>query len=159
MSQTESMGRPQAGKSWWVMWNQGQDMGKLLSSRGHIFPGGSTVKNLSAKSTGDKRTGFNPWVGKAPKEGNSNPFQYSCLENFMDRGAWRSLVHRAAKSQTLLKQLSMHVCYFLIINRLIINHWLRNIMKFIISLLAWTTKERFNSLGIMCVRRCSRIKG
>ena len=33
-------------------------------------------------------------------EGNSNPLQYSCLENPMDRGAWWALVHRVAKSWT-----------------------------------------------------------
>ena len=31
-------------------------------------------------------------------EGNGNPLQYSCLENSMDRGAWRATVHRVAKS-------------------------------------------------------------
>ena len=41
----------------------------------------------------------------SPGVGNGNPLQYSCLENFMDRGAWRATVRRAAKSQT---QLSMH---------------------------------------------------
>ena len=34
------------------------------------------------------RPGFDPWVGKIPGEGNSNPLQYYCLENPMDRGAW-----------------------------------------------------------------------
>ena len=46
-------------------------------------------------------------------EGNGNPLQYSCLENFMDRGAWWATVNRVcrvAKSQTRLKQLSMHAC-------------------------------------------------
>ena len=41
------------------------------------------VKNLSAV----RGTGFNPWVGKIPGKGNGYPFQYSCLENSMDRGA------------------------------------------------------------------------
>ena len=41
-------------------------------------------------------------------EGNGNPLQCSCLENPVDRGAWWSAVHRAAQSQTRLKQLSMH---------------------------------------------------
>ena len=36
-------------------------------------------------------------------EGNGNPLQYSCLENLMDRGAWRATIHRDAKSQTRLK--------------------------------------------------------
>ena len=34
-----------------------------------------------------RRCGFNPWVGKVPGVRNGNPFQYSCLENSMDRGA------------------------------------------------------------------------
>ena len=37
-----------------------------------------------------------------------NPLQYSCLDNPMDRGAWKAIVHRVAKSRTRLKQLSMH---------------------------------------------------
>ena len=39
---------------------------------------------------------------------NSNPLQYSCLENSTDRGAWWATVHRMAKSQTQLKQLNTH---------------------------------------------------
>ena len=41
-------------------------------------------------------------------ERNGNPLQYSCLENPMDRGAWRATVHGVRKSQTLLKQLTTH---------------------------------------------------
>ena len=40
--------------------------------------------------------------GRSSGEGNGNPFQYSCLENSMDRGAWRAIVHRVAKSDTIL---------------------------------------------------------
>ena len=32
-----------------------------------------------------------------PGEGNGNPFQYSCLENSMDGGAWQAIVHRVAR--------------------------------------------------------------
>ena len=39
-------------------------------------------------------------------ERNGNPHQYSCLENPMDRGAWRATVLEVAKSRTQLKQLS-----------------------------------------------------
>ena len=35
-------------------------------------------------------------------EGNGTPLQYSCLENFMDRGAWWAAVHGVAKSRTRL---------------------------------------------------------
>ena len=41
-------------------------------------------------------------------KGNSNPLQYSCLENPVDRGAWWAAVHGVAQSRTRLKRLSMH---------------------------------------------------
>ena len=51
------------------------------------FPGGSAVKNLTA-SAGDARdVGSVPESGRSPAVENNNPFQYSCLENFIDRGA------------------------------------------------------------------------
>ena len=43
------------------------------------------VKNLPLYA-GD--VGLIPELGRSPGEGNSNPLQYSCLENPMDRGAW-----------------------------------------------------------------------
>ena len=41
-------------------------------------------------------------------EGNGNPLQYSCLEDPMDRGAWRATVHGGHKESDTLKGLSMH---------------------------------------------------
>ena len=38
-----------------------------------------------------------PGLGRSPGEGNGNPLQYSCLENPMDRGAWRVTVHGVAR--------------------------------------------------------------
>ena len=58
------------------------------------------VKNLPV-TTGDTRNvGLIPGMGRYPGEGNGNPLQYSCLENSMDRGAWKATVHGVAKSQT-----------------------------------------------------------
>ena len=66
------------------------------------------VKNLPANA-GDKRyLGLTPGSGRSPRGGYHNLYQYSCLENPMDRGAWWATVHRVAKSQTWLKWLSMH---------------------------------------------------
>ena len=48
------------------------------------------------------------WVMKIPWKRHGNPLQYSCLENPMDRGAWRATVCRVAKSQKQLKRLSTH---------------------------------------------------
>ena len=45
--------------------------------------------------------------GRSPGGGNGNPLQYSCLENSMDRGAWRAAVHAIAESD-MTKQLSTH---------------------------------------------------
>ena len=41
-----------------------------------------------------------PGSGRSSEEGDSNPFQYSCLENSMDKGAWRAAVHRVTRSWT-----------------------------------------------------------
>ena len=49
-----------------------------------------------------------PESGRAPGGGRDNPLQYSCLENLMDRGAWRAAVHSVAHIQTRLKPLSKH---------------------------------------------------
>ena len=46
--------------------------------------------------------GYNTGSERSPGEGNSNPLQYSCLENPMDGGAWQATVHGVAKSQTQL---------------------------------------------------------
>jgi len=41
--------------------------------------------------------GLIPGSGRSPGEGNDNPLQYSCLENSMDRGGWRAIVHGVAR--------------------------------------------------------------
>ena len=61
------------------------------------FPGGSDSKE-PVYNAGD--LGSIPGSGRSPGEGNGDPLQYSCLENSMDRGTWRAIVHGAAKSQT-----------------------------------------------------------
>ena len=57
------------------------------------------VKNLPANAGDMRDAGSVPELGRSPGGGNSNPLQYSCLENSMDRGAWCATVHRVAKSQ------------------------------------------------------------
>ena len=60
------------------------------------------VKNPPA-SVGDM--GLIPGLGRSPGKGKGNSLHYSCLQNCMDRGAWRATIHGIAKSQT---RLSMH---------------------------------------------------
>ena len=40
-----------------------------------------------------------PGLGRFPREGNGNPLQYSCMENFIEKGGWRATVHGVSKSQ------------------------------------------------------------
>ena len=62
------------------------------------FPGGASGKEPVCQCRRD--VGLIPELGRSLGEGNGNPFQYSCLENPMDRGAWRATFHRVTKSQT-----------------------------------------------------------
>ena len=52
----------------------------------------------SACNVGD--LGSIPGLGRSSGEGYGNPLQYSCLENLMDRGAWKAPVHGVAESNT-----------------------------------------------------------
>ena len=61
------------------------------------------VKNPPANA-GD--AGWVPGSGRSPREGNGNPLQYSCLGNFMDRGAWWATVHGVAKESDKTEQLN-----------------------------------------------------
>ena len=67
------------------------------------FPGGLVGQDstCSAGDTGD--AGLIPGLGRSPGEGHGNPLQYSCLDNAMDRGAWRATVHGVARSRTQQK--------------------------------------------------------
>ena len=56
------------------------------------------VKNLSANTEDIRDTGSIPGSERSPGGGHGNPLQYSCLENPMDRGARRAMVHRVAES-------------------------------------------------------------
>ena len=56
-----------------------------------------SINNLPANAG---YTGLISASGRSPGEGNGYSLQYSCLENPMDRGAWRATVHRVAKNQT-----------------------------------------------------------
>ena len=90
---------------WYAICNQCE---KWWSMRNMGFLGSATGKE-STYNAGDIRdAGLIPWLGKSPWGGHSNPLQYSCLENPMDRGAWWFMVHRIRKNRTRLKRLSTH---------------------------------------------------
>ena len=66
------------------------------------------VKNAPANAGDIRDAGSIPGSGRSPGGGHDNPLLCCCLENPMDRGAWRTVVHRVAKSWTWLRWLSMH---------------------------------------------------
>ena len=84
------------------------------------------LKNLPANAGDIRDAGSVPGLGRSPGGGHGNPFQDSCLENPMDRGAWQAMVHRVVRSQTWLKQLSTRA-YKLLESRKSVevrkNHW------------------------------------
>ena len=69
------------------------------------------VKSLLANAGDIRDIGLTPGSGRYPGEGHGNLLQHSCLENSMNRGAWRATLHRVTKSQTQLKQLGTRACY------------------------------------------------
>ena len=86
-----------APESRWGLWPDLWFPGTPVPHKG--FSDGSDGKE-SACNSGDP--GLIPGLGRSPEEGNGYPLQYSCLENFIDKGAWWATVHRVAKSQTQL---------------------------------------------------------
>ena len=67
-----------------------------------------TVKNLPANAGDTRDTGSIPELGGFPGVGNSNPLQYSCLKNSMDRGAWWAAGHGVIKEWDMTEQLNHH---------------------------------------------------
>ena len=71
------------------------------------------VKNLTAKAGDIRDAGWIPGLGRCPGGGQGNPLQYSCLENPLDRGAWRATVHVVSESDTTeaTKHTRTHMAY------------------------------------------------
>ena len=84
------------GGAWWATvhrvpksWTQLSDFTSLV------------LKNPPTNAGNIREAGSIPGLGRSPGGGHGNPVQNSCLENPMDRGAWRATVHRVAKSRTV----------------------------------------------------------
>ena len=105
----------------WVASRVMQNKDRVLQNKGHMTS--TEISNVimlkfnnilfgiqkNFKIPGDSESAYNagdpgliPGSGRSLGEGNGNPFQYSCLENSRERGAWGAIVHRVAKSQIQL---------------------------------------------------------
>ena len=62
------------------------------------FPDGSVLKNSPANAGDAGDVGLIPGLGRSPGVGNGKLLQYSCLEDFMGRGAWQATVHEVTES-------------------------------------------------------------
>ena len=82
----------------------------------HIYMGfpGSSAGKESTCNAGDP--GSTPGLGRFPRGGHRNPLQYSCLENSMDRGAWKATVHGVAKSQMAERLSTQHTHTYIYLN-------------------------------------------
>ena len=65
-----------------------------------VFVMASQVAQNPPANAGD--VGVMPGLGRSVRGGNRNPLQYSCLENSMDRGAWKATVHGVSRLSTSL---------------------------------------------------------
>ena len=95
-------------------WESNRIRGELSSS------GGSVVKKPPARAEDAGDTGSIPWSGRSPGGGNGNPLQHSCLDNPMDRGAWRATVCGVIKSWTWLSDWTLEIAtvfYYILIQK------------------------------------------
>ena len=87
------------------------------------------IKNTPASTGEAGDAGLIPWLGRSLGVGNGHSFQYSCLQNPMDRGAWQAIVHGVAKSWTRLSMhaLIMQLFFFLKGNKtILLGFWFKN---------------------------------
>ena len=123
------------------------------------------VKNLPAKARDPRDMGLIPGLGRSPEGEHGSPLQISWLENPMNRGAWQATVHRITKSQTRLKQLSMHACrrekqgsvftsFFPSVNPLLVSHSDRQALAVLNNRGAWSLPLGFCA-GLRTLERTS----
>ena len=81
-----------------------------LKACGRASQVAQVVKNPPANAGGTGDVDLIPGSGRSPRGGNSNPLQYSCLRNPVDRGGWQATVHGVTKSWTQLSTCTHDLC-------------------------------------------------
>ena len=73
-----------------------------------MLPKWLSGKEFACNEGGAGDVGLIPGLGRFLGVGNSNPLQYSCLENPMDKGAWRAIVHGVTESDPTEQPSPLH---------------------------------------------------
>ena len=73
------------------------------------------VRNPPANAGDVRDEGLIPASGRSPGGGYGSPFQYSCLENPMDRGAWQATVHGVAKTEHARMANTVNITFYVLI--------------------------------------------
>ena len=97
------------------------------------------VKNLPANARDIRDAGLIPGLGRSPGGVHSNPLQYSCLENLMDRGARWAIVHGIAE-ESVCKQLSTHTSNLTIMYN---RHFKNNLHELLLTIYIWGKQDFF----------------
>ena len=77
-----------------------QSLRRSWCFRHSLYTDGSAGKESACRAGDTGDVGLIPGFGRSPGGGNDNPFQYSCLGNPMDRGAWQAKVHGVTENWT-----------------------------------------------------------
>ena len=81
-----------------------------LKKRVLRIPRWCSGKESTCQCRKQNRHGFDPWIEEIPRVGNGNPLQYSCLENYMDRGVWWTTQFVGSKESDMPKHTYTHTC-------------------------------------------------
>ena len=73
------------------------------------LPHDSAIKEPTCNAGDTEDTASIPGSRRSPREGSGNPWQYSCWENLMDRGAWKATVHGVTKKSDMTEHTHTHV--------------------------------------------------
>ena len=108
-----------------------------MSCSAHLISSGKAVENMCWPQ--GPKSGFGSGQRRNSGEGNGNLLQYSCLENPMDRGAWKAAVHGVAKSRARLSNFTFTFHF----------HALEKEMATHSSVLAWSISEMAEPSGLL----------
>ena len=122
----------------------------LLNMYHQGFLGGSVAKNLPANAGEPGNMGLIPGQGRSLGGGNGNTFQYSCLENPMDRGVWQAIAQGVTKQSDVTEHTCI-ICQAFLYTLYVLTH-LSSILSYERCLLGYTemnTSKQGNSTYLL----------